>query len=520
MKRMKKVISLLAAFCMVLSLSLTAFASADASPAVAKSREGVLQINLVYEDQSGNSYVLQTGSGFLIGAATGATTVITNYHVVSLSDEDKEHWSNEFGVDFFNTNNITLKIKIVVKRDVVIDASYINGSEKTDFAILELSQAIYDRAPLKVADSDEVVETQNVYALGFPWATSVVQDDQVYTSDDVTITNGIVGKFQSVDDIKFILHNVNLGHGNSGGPLVNSNGDVVGVNTMFTDADDASHYYYSIAINEVAEVLDALGITYEKAGSAAEETEAAEEEPEETTTEPAVPENTETEQTEPVTPVVEDPVVPADSQDVVEEPEGGMNMAMIGGIAAAAVVVIVIIIVVIVVSSKSKSKKKAGAIPPAGMGMGNVPPVNPQTPPHAPQTPPVFTPGTMPVDTGAGETSVLGGGAGETSVLGGGNVQPAATLTRRKNGETVKITKPLFIIGKERQKVDFCVPDNNSVSRNHANIICKGGVYYIVDKNSTNYTFVNGNKINPNQEVKLNSGDKIKLADEEFEFHL
>lgn len=124
------------------------------------------------------------------------------------------------------------------------------------------------------------------------------------------------------------------------------------------------------------------------------------------------------------------------------------------------------------------------------------------------------------MDTGAGETSVLGGGAGETSVLGGGAMQPTATLIRKKNGETANITKPLFIIGKERQKVDFCIPDNNSVSRNHANIVCKGGIYYIVDKNSTNYTFVNGNKINPNQEVKLNSGDKIKLADEEFEFRI
>ena len=124
------------------------------------------------------------------------------------------------------------------------------------------------------------------------------------------------------------------------------------------------------------------------------------------------------------------------------------------------------------------------------------------------------------MDTGAGETSVLGGGAGETSVLGGGAMQPAATLIRKKNGETATITKQMFIIGKERNKVDFCVPDNNSVSRNHANIVCKGGVYYIVDKNSTNFTFVNGNKINPNQEVKLNSGDKIKLADEEFEFRM
>lgn len=115
---------------------------------------------------------------------------------------------------------------------------------------------------------------------------------------------------------------------------------------------------------------------------------------------------------------------------------------------------------------------------------------------------------------------MLGGGAGETSVLGGGAMQPAAVLTRRRNNESVRITKPQFVIGRERQRVDFCIPDNDSVGRTHASIICKGGIYYIIDKNSKNFTFVNGNKISPNQEVKLNSGDKIKLADEEFDFQV
>ena len=149
--------------------------------------------------------------------------------------------------------------------------------------------------------------------------------------------------------------------------------------------------------------------------------------------------------------------------------------------------------------------------PPPPLPIKAAAPIAPAAP-----VPPTF--GAM--DTGVGETSVLGGGAGETSVLGGGSMQPTATLIRKKNGEIANIAKPMFVIDKERQKVDFCIPDNNSVSRKHANIVCKDGIYYIVDNNSTNYTFVNGNKINPNQEVKLNSGDKIKLADEEFEFRM
>lgn len=508
MKRARKVISLLAVLCMVLTMNLTAFATAtDATPAVAEARNGVIQVRLYYVDKAGTAYWLQSGSGFLIGASSGATTVITNYHVVTLPDYssdvntwDKQKASEAFGVDFFNSNEIHMEIRVAVKRDVEITAGYINGSEQTDFAILELSQAIYDRTPLALADSASLVETQNIYALGFPGVTANIQDDQVYTVDDVTITNGIVGKFQDISNINFVLHNAQLGHGNSGGPLVNSNGEVVGVNTLFY-GDESGTYYSSIAINEIAEVLDALGIQYTSSNTA---------EPE------PVPEP----DPDPVPEPIPEPIQDTKQQNpdpvpVPEPAEENTNMYLIiGGVAF--VVVVAGVIIAAVVSSKSKKKQ----VPTMQNNAMPIPPGSPVGGRNAGAPVPPSFGGTMPADTGAGETSVLGGGAGETSVLGGGAMQPTAKLIRRKNGETASITKQLFVIGKERQKVDFCVPDNNSVSRNHANILCKGGVYYIVDKNSTNFTFVNGNKINPNQEVKLNSGDKIKLADEEFEFRV
>ncbi len=515
MKRARKVISLLAVLCMVLTMNLTAFATAtDATPAVAEARNGVIQVRLYYVDKAGTAYWLQSGSGFLIGASSGATTVITNYHVVTLPDYsgdantwDKEKASEAFGVDFFNSNEVHMEIRVAVKRDVEITAGYINGSEQTDFAILELSQAIYDRTPLALADSASLVETQNIYALGFPGVTANIQDDQVYTVDDVTITNGIVGKFQDISNINFVLHNAQLGHGNSGGPLVNSNGEVVGVNTLFY-GDESGTYYSSIAINEIAEVLDALGIQYTSSNTAEPEPEPVPEIKNDTKTE----DNTDTTQELPEkvdTKPIPDPVLDPEPAE-----ENTKMYLIIGGVAL--VVVVAGVIIAVVVSSKSK-KKQAPTMQNNAMPIPPVPPVGGRN--AGAPVPPSFG-GTMPADTGAGETSVLGGGAGETSVLGGGAMQPTAKLIRRKNGETASITKQLFVIGKERQKVDFCVPDNNSVSRNHANILCKGGVYYIVDKNSTNFTFVNGNKINPNQEVKLNSGDKIKLADEEFEFRV
>lgn len=512
---LKGILTLMVALCLTLSSNAVVYADVDTSPAVAEARQGVLQINLVYIDPQGNQHILETGSGFLVGASTGATTVITNHHVVTLDDEQKAACSEAFGVDFFDSNSINLQMQVVVKRDVVIPANYLNGSEKTDFAILELSQAIHDRSPLKIADADSTVETQSVYALGFPWVTSAVADDQVYTSDDVTVTSGIIGKFQTIDNIKYILHDADLGYGNSGGPLVDSNGNVVGVNTMYS-GDGAGNYYYSVSINEVADVMDALGIVYETAdGNAA--------------TEP------ETEQdTEPMTETEAEPTpIPDPISDPIPEPEteaeSDSNMTLIVIVAAAAAVVVIAVVVVVVVSSKKKKKKVPPMAGPMGQTPGGYPgqspqPSAPKPPMSAPQQPippmPPYGSGTMPVDSGAGETSVLGGGAGETSVLGGGSMQPSATIIRRKNGESATIVKPNYTIGKERAKVDFCIPDNNSISRTHARIVCRGGVYYLVDNNSTNYTFVNGNKITAGQEVKLNSGDKIKFADEEFDFRL
>lgn len=93
-----------------------------------------------------------------------------------------------------------------------------------------------------------------------------------------------------------------------------------------------------------------------------------------------------------------------------------------------------------------------------------------------------------------------------------------AILHRFLTDEDISINKPVFRIGKERSYSDYFVANNDKVSRSHADIITRGEKFYIVDLNSKNRTFVNDSPIPIQQEVEIHGGDKIRLANEEFEF--
>ena len=81
------------------------------------------------------------------------------------------------------------------------------------------------------------------------------------------------------------------------------------------------------------------------------------------------------------------------------------------------------------------------------------------------------------------------------------------------------LDKILFRVGTERSFVDYCVTDNSAVSHSHADFINHEGTYYLRDNNSTNHTYLNGKMIPSNQEYPLENGDKIVLANEEFDFY-
>lgn len=90
-------------------------------------------------------------------------------------------------------------------------------------------------------------------------------------------------------------------------------------------------------------------------------------------------------------------------------------------------------------------------------------------------------------------------------------------LYRIDNNEKIAISKPSFIIGKNGI-CDYVIHGNNAISRQHAEINLKNNNVYIIDKKSTNKTFVNGREIEPGKPVLIANGDEIKLANVRLKF--
>lgn len=94
-----------------------------------------------------------------------------------------------------------------------------------------------------------------------------------------------------------------------------------------------------------------------------------------------------------------------------------------------------------------------------------------------------------------------------------------ATLIRVKTQEAFYISKPIFKIG-SNEVCDVVIKDNTYISRVHASIITKKSHFYLIDRKSTNKTYLNGLVLPCETEIEISSGAKISLADEDFIFRI
>ena len=248
MRNARKWIVLVLVLMMTLGFSSTSVAAGNP---VADARDGVVRIAAIYEDGSA-----QTGTGFFVGKAGDPVEfIITNAHVVTAYDSTGAAlgYFNEVYIVFDDIDSDSTATAKVMK-------VFNNG---VDLAILRLQAPTTLRKPLPLAKAESVDILEEVYALGFPAIADDSRGVIKSTVDDITITSGTITKQQFVDgDVKYLQVDNAISSGSSGGPLVDANGSVIGINTQVATPAAGSELGYALYIDYAMEYMDTMGYPY------------------------------------------------------------------------------------------------------------------------------------------------------------------------------------------------------------------------------------------------------------------
>ena len=234
---------------------------------------------------SSNPERMWSGTGWAIGApGQEVRYIITNGHVVEQAyawpkgedDPFDIEASKGFTLDDYlqkkygtTVKELRMKheIRVYFSKDdyVVPEVVYYSGPSEKDIAILKLDDPTDKRKPLLIRNSDGVNVGEEVMALGYPGVSDKVQDQDTISHDvdDVTVTKGIISKKMKPQgrDYDAFQMDVAINGGNSGGPLVDKDGYVVGINTLGNAAD--KNMNYAIVSKEVMDILEEEGISFQ-----------------------------------------------------------------------------------------------------------------------------------------------------------------------------------------------------------------------------------------------------------------
>lgn len=200
--------------------------------------EGALSLQEIYEKNipSVVSITSQTASGTSAGTGvivSDAGYLVTNYHVVRRAQ--------------------SIDVKLTDERELT--ASLVGEDPVSDLAVLYI--AADGLTPAQFGDSDTLRVGDSVVAIGDPLGVELRG----------TMTDGIVSAISrdvQVDGrtMNLIQTNAALNSGNSGGPLINSMGQVIGINTMkigaFADSSGVEGLGFAIPSATVQEIVNQL----------------------------------------------------------------------------------------------------------------------------------------------------------------------------------------------------------------------------------------------------------------------
>lgn len=105
----------------------------------------------------------------------------------------------------------------------------------------------------------------------------------------------------------------------------------------------------------------------------------------------------------------------------------------------------------------------------------------------------------------------------KTVVLGKANTSFHYLQNIACSTDRIRLDKDSILIGRLKDSVDHVI-QNNAVGKIHAELIEREGQYFVIDLNSVNGTYINGEKIICNKPAVINNGDKITFANESYTF--
>lgn len=159
------------------------------------------------------------GSGFLI---TEDGYIITNYHVV----KDKK------------------VVNVRINESITLSAEVIRGDDDYDVALLKITGQGF--APLQVIHSDSVAAGEDIFAIGTPEDIALGQ----------SVTKGIISGKRMFSGRVYLQTDVAINSGNSGGPLLNEEGKVVGMVTSKLVGNGIEGIGFCVPSNTIFEVLN------------------------------------------------------------------------------------------------------------------------------------------------------------------------------------------------------------------------------------------------------------------------
>jgi S1-C subfamily serine protease len=159
-------------------------------------------------------------------------TILTNFHVIEAAR----------------------KISVSLHNGLFYDAELVGQDPDTDIAVLKIDAPPEYLQPVEIGDSEELRVGQRIYALGNPFGLERTMSAGMISSLDRQIPSKTGRSMRSL-----IQLDATLNQGNSGGPLLNTRGQQIGMNTAIISSDgDSAGVGFAIPASTIQRVVPQL----------------------------------------------------------------------------------------------------------------------------------------------------------------------------------------------------------------------------------------------------------------------